>query len=95
MMGLVKPNVIKTNMEDEATKPVALQRLKIIECLSELCRSQAHSFFRSTLLNSKPVFAKVGKYLLTSIRLGNEPLINCYMQMFLNLCLGQDAVAKG
>ena len=47
------------------------------------------------MLNSRPVFAKVAKYFLASVTQGIEPVSTCYVQLFLSLCLGPEAVTKG
>lgn len=39
----------------EEGRPALRARAKVAECLAEMCRAQAHGFFRASILNSETV----------------------------------------
>lgn len=94
LLTLCEPTAVLKEADPHDAPPLRA-RAKVIESLTEMCRTPAHSYFRSALLSSRPAFRKVVKYLQHSCRLNNELVSSPYSQLFLALCLGPESGSKG
>lgn len=77
----------------EQGRPPLRARAKVVECIAEMCRAQAHGFFRASIINSTTVFSKLLEFLFESLKLNDTPLCSLYFQLFLAVCLGPDSVS--
>ena len=96
LLHIAEPNALaKELLEEVPGAPHLKTRTKVVECVAEMCRTQAHSFFRAAILNSRPIFKKVSRYLLRSLELQPPDTSQSYVQLLLALCLGADSGVKG
>lgn len=72
LIQLASPKAIVEEIKKEGdVTPKLKARAKIIECLTELCRTPAQSFFRAAILNSAAVYKKVIRSLLQALKQGS------------------------
>lgn len=94
LLALCNPEaVMAETKEGSEGRPALRARAKVAECLAEMCRAQAHGFFRAAILGAEPVFARVTEFLLDSLKRPDSPICGLYFQLFLALCLGPESAS--
>ena len=95
IMTLCKPSQMLKELTDKiesqnvlAVSSIEMIRVKVLECIATLCKQQTHYYFRGALLTTKPLTAKIIKYVLQAFKLNNETIVDSYLQFYFAVTLG-------